>query len=476
MLATILTLVLCAQPAQAPARPDAAYAEGTQIVRVEARSAAELDALLELADGVMSERVGVGPVELLVSPADIRAMEAMGLDREVLVGDVPAWVRAERARIDAWHAARAGKARGVFEPADEDFFSMFHPLEDMHARMAQLAAARPDLCRLEVIGQSIEGRDIYALVLTSQGDTSRRPAVVFIGTQHAREWAGTMTTMYLAERLVADFGYVADVRRMLLGVEFWIVPIANPDGYYATWNGARFWRKNTRPNDNGSFGVDLNRNWGFAWGGPGSSGSPSSDTYRGTEPFSEPETRALRDMTLALGDRIVAAIDYHSFSKLILTPWGYSTGLPPEPYASFFDTLGEDMSRAIFDTTGEAYEAGPAAGTLYRFSGGAQDWYFGDRAAAGFTIELRDDSFELPPEEILPCGRENFAAAMVFAEATAGPLPTADVTGDGVVNNTDINAFATAFLGGGLLADVTEDGVLNNADINWFVTLFLAGV
>ena len=351
---------------------------------------------------------------------------------------------------------------------------MFHPIDDTEDHMAQLAAARPDLCRTEVVGQSYEGRDITAMVISAPGDASHRKAVVFIGTQHAREWAATVAVLYMGERLVADYDTDARVRRLMNGVEFWVVPVANPDGYDVTWNGARYWRKNTRPNGDGTFGVDLNRNWDFDWGG--SPGPTQSDNYPGTGPFSEPETQALRDMTLDLGSRLVSFIDYHSFSELILTPWAYKHQPAPEPDGSFFDALSTDMADAVFDTTGITYTPGPAADTLYRFSGGAQDWYYGDRGAPGFTIEVRGDSFVLPPEEILPCGRENYAAALIFAEATAGPLPTADLNNDGDLNNTDINLFVSAFIAGDLAADLNNDGDLNNTDINRFVQLFLAGV
>lgn len=484
MIATLVLAVACAITSR-PSGPlpelepisGPEYERGTKIVRVEAGDRAQFDELLAIADGVMSERIGVGPIDLLVSPADIEAIEAMGLDYTVLVPDVQRMVWTERAQIDIWRLGQSLSPRGAFVPGDDTFYEMFQPLADLNARMSQLAAARPDLCRTEVIGQSIEGRDITAAVVSGPGEASGRPAIVWIGTQHAREWVSPMTTMYLAEQLVARYDDDPRVRALMSGVEFWIVPVSNPDGYEYTWTNQRLWRKNRRDNEGGGRGVDLNRNWGFGWGGPGSDPTPQSFTYHGTAPFSEPETQALRDMSLVLGDRLAGFIDYHSYSQLILLPWSYVFQPAPQPDGAMFQQLGEAMEDAIRDTTGARYDAGPSALTLYQASGVSTDWYYGDLGVPGFAIELRNTTtFLLPPAEILPCARENFAAGLLFAEALVGPLPTADLNGDGNYNNADINLFVAAFTGGDLTADLTGEGVLNNTDINRFVQLFLAGV
>src|SRR4029450_12339336 len=112
------------------------------------------------------------------------------------------------------------------------------------------------------------------------------------GCQHAREWIAVMTPMYVADALVREYGRDARITAALDRVDFYIVPVTNPDGFEFTYTpppvGDRMWRKNRRNNGNGSFGVDLNRNWSVDWGGPNStSTSPSSETYIGTGPFSE---------------------------------------------------------------------------------------------------------------------------------------------------------------------------------------------
>src|SRR5690606_7279803 len=165
---------------------------------------------------------------------------------------------------------------------------------------------------------------------------SEKPALFLHGLIHAREWITGSASMYIADRLVRDYGTDPAMTSMLDAYEVIIVPITNPDGYVYTWTNDRLWRKNRRPNANGSFGVDNNRNWGFGWGGPGASTQPGSETYRGTGPFSEPETQVLRDF-ITDNPRIVMTLDIHSFSQLILSPWGFTDTLPAD--ASLFDAI-----------------------------------------------------------------------------------------------------------------------------------------
>lgn len=186
-----------------------------------------------------------------------------------------------------------------------------------------------------------------------------------------------------------------------------------------TWGNAnqRLWRKNRRLNAGGSYGVDLNRNWDEHWGGEGSSGTPTSDTYRGTAPFSEPESKAVSSYCLANGP-FAGAIDYHSYSQLVIRPWGWTT--TPIPNDAEVKAVGDTMSARILSVNNVAYTS-EAGWELYKTSGGANDWYYGDQAKIpySFTIELRDTGtygFQLPANQIKPTGAENWAAFLYFAQ------------------------------------------------------------
>src|SRR5262249_42501197 len=147
-------------------------------------------------------------------------------------------------------------------------------------------------------------------------------------------------------------------------------------------------RKNLRDNDNSGTvnsvdGVDLNRNYGYKWGidDQGSSGLPSSGTYRGTSAFSEPETRAQRDIVVALGPK--TGLSFHTYSDLLLNPWGYTIGASPD--SSKFQEWTDDM------TLGNGYEAGQSPRVLYGVNGEFNDWAYGD-------VVLKPRAFTWTPE------------------------------------------------------------------------------
>ncbi|NQU23421.1 MAG: PEP-CTERM sorting domain-containing protein [Candidatus Nealsonbacteria bacterium] len=305
-----------------------------------------------------------------------------------------------------------------------DWFNDYKPFADIEARLHVMAAERPDLCTLVDIGDSIEGRDIWALQIG--GTAADKPGVLFSGTQHAREWISPMTNMFIAEHLV--YGYDTDptIRSRVDSAEIMIVPVVNPDGYVYSWTpNNRMWRKNRRDNGDGTYGVDLNRNWGAGWGGTGSSGTPSSTTYRGPEAFSEPETAALSDFFIA-NPQIVSAVDFHSYGQVVLSPYGYTYDLPADH--DLLMDVGTGMASAMTAVHGETYDAGPTAGTLYQVSGGMKDWVYDDQGALAYTIELRPEGspwFELPPDEIIPTGEEGLAAALYLIDRSiAVPEPS----------------------------------------------------
>ena len=144
-----------------------------------------------------------------------------------------------------------------------------------------------------------------------------------------------MTGMFLADRLVESADTDPRVHALLSRAEIFVIPVVNPDGYFFTWSDSanRLWRKNRRNNGDGTFGVDNNRNWGYEWGGAGASTQTSSETYRGTGPFSEPETAAMRDFFNARPN-IVSNIDFHSYSQLVLSPWAYTVAPSVDPLAT----------------------------------------------------------------------------------------------------------------------------------------------
>ncbi|HYE02830.1 MAG TPA: M14 family metallopeptidase [Phycisphaerales bacterium] len=381
----------------APAQEPPARFDGHKVVRASVRTLNDLRVLLAVSEDPWSESVGVGgPVDFRVPADALPVLDEAGVPYRVIIEDVQALIDRERAELGA-------PARGP------GWHATYHPLNEISAFVDTLVAQRPDLATRLSVGTSVQGREIFAIRITGPGDASTRPIVVFSSVQHAREWIAAATTQWIADRLVSGYDTDSSVRTLVDAFEIIIIPVVNPDGYVYTWTTNRLWRKNRRDNGNGTFGVDNNRNWGYQWGGEGASTNPGNDTYRGTGPFSEPETAAMRDFITAR-PRVLMHVDFHSYSQLILSPWGYTVSLPPD--ALLFEHLNAGMQQAIASVHGMGYAAGPSYTTIYPASGVAPDWSYGDRGALGWTIELRDtgqNGFILPADQIVPTAEEAFA-------------------------------------------------------------------
>lgn len=351
------------------------------------------------------------------------------------------------------------------EERNGDFYADYATFAEIDAHVAQLVAASPVAERF-VIGQSIEGREIFGVRIAGPGDPG--PIFAINGCQHAREWISPMTVVYAIEQLTTLYGVDADVTNLVDSVEFHLIPVVNPDGYVYSHTTDRFWRKNRRLVSGSTFGVDLNRNWSMAFGGASTSSSPSSDVYKGEFPFSEPETAALKTYyeqlaggvscvgDCSLGNRcsgLKAHLDIHSFSQVILGPWSY-TGAELPPKADEHRSVQDAMSAAMLAVDGKTYPAGLGVDQLLYNAGGiAPDWVFGELGALSWTIEMRPSSgglggFELPVEEIVPACAEMFAgikaAAWAIATVEIGVEVALAPTNISTTEPTPVGALVTA--------------------------------
>jgi len=328
----------------------------------------------------------------------------------------------------------AERLQAELDVAPLDWFDAYHTFDDIVRETKRIADSSDIATYLPNVGRSVLGRDLVGVYLhggPSQPLTKRNgvveipkdvPKIVFIGGQHAREWISPATVMYIYNQLVTLYGTDPLVTAWLNKIAIVIVPVSNPDGYSFAWTNNRMWRKNRRANQGGSFGVDLNRNWDTHWCGVGSSRNPASDTYCGTAPFSEPETTGISNMMKGLGN-VIAAIDWHSYSQLILRPWGWTT--TPPPNNAFLTNLGLNMKNAIKRTHNLDY-TNQASWQLYYTTGTASDWFYDKvNITISYTIELRDTGrfgFVLPPAQIIPTGQESWAATKVFIESSIARL------------------------------------------------------
>ncbi|HEV2786974.1 MAG TPA: M14 family metallopeptidase, partial [Solirubrobacteraceae bacterium] len=295
----------------------------------------------------------------VVTAGELREITALGIDRHEL--DLSAVVvdRGQKARIRVeviitgrQAAALADKGvrlapervngataaqRATRAAQDTSVFRMYGGAGGLKEELEQTAAANPKIAKLVRVGRTHLGQDIVALKVTRNARfvrDGRRPAALYLGAQHAREWI----TPEMVRRLMHHFvdGYKTDgrIRRLVDRNELWFLPVANPDGYDWTFEpGQRLWRKNLRDNDGdgqitAADGVDLNRNFPTRWGydNEGSSPDPTSLTYRGPSPASEPETQALNALGRRVGFEFL--VNYHSAAELLLYGTGWQVATP----------------------------------------------------------------------------------------------------------------------------------------------------
>ncbi|KAI9022061.1 hypothetical protein DFJ74DRAFT_633249 [Hyaloraphidium curvatum] len=295
-------------------------------------------------------------------------------------------------------------------PREGTFLARFPRYDETVAYLRGLAAGLPAGVNgsLESIGESVEGRDIWVFRLTGAAGRAEEKKQIWInGLLHAREWITLTTALYILSSLINSHSTAPE---LLDRFEWLFCPLANPDGYEYTQTTDRFWRKNRS-----GPGVDLNRNFPYQWGRePGSSGNPNAGSYRGPAPLSEPESAAVHKYVMGLTRRS-AMVDLHSYGQLVLRSWGFGNAVPPED--GEIAALSASIVGRIRAATGAEYAAIRSA-QLYPASGTMADW----AAAAGmlaFTAELRSDAggrgFVLPPEDIVPVGRDGWAMVQELA-------------------------------------------------------------
>lgn len=211
---------------------------------------------------------------------------------------------------------------------------------------------------------------------------------------------------------------VRDIGTKLDDYDFWFLPVVNPDGYEYTQTRNRLWRK-TRSRNSYCSGVDPNRNYPVHWREVGASIYQCDETYAGPSPLSEPETKVLANILLENQKRIVMYFTLHSYSQLLLVPYGHAK-IYPENYENL-KTVAMAGMKGIYSLRRTLYRFGPSATVLYPASGGSDDFaYTNGNIKFAYTIELPDTGehgFLAPPREIIPVGQETTIglAAMIDA-------------------------------------------------------------
>ncbi|SDI71700.1 Putative Ig domain-containing protein [Actinokineospora alba] len=321
-------------------------------------------------------------------------------DSRLLITATPsevAKIRAQGFTVEAEAAPVTIQQESTSEAAPQDFPSSdsgYHNYSEMVAVINKAVADHPGIITKQVYGKSHEGRDLYALKISDNAATDENePEVLFTHHQHAREHLTVEMAVYLINELTGKYATDSRIKGVVDSREIWILPDLNPDGgeFDISTGSYKSWRKNRQPNPGSTYvGTDMNRNWNYKWGCcGGSSGSFSSDTYRGAAPESAPEVKAVanfvRGRVIGGKQQITVGIDFHTYSELILWPFGYTNddtapGLTVDDQR-VFSTIG----RAMAQTNGYTPEQ---SSDLYITDGSIDDWLWGDQKIYGYTFEM----------------------------------------------------------------------------------------
>ena len=379
----------------------------TVIVRVNARNYQELYDHVPF-KGTTIDIAGAKPgktYDLTLDESDLGLVRSCGLQSQVIVPD-----------LDYWQTLEG--SFGYYQSYD----SMMHVVKN-------LAANYPGICALESIGPSYENRWIYGLKITQnpQVEDTSKPEMLVYANIHAREWAGGQMARHVMDTLVRYYASNPAFQNWINAHQLWIFPLFNADGFSYDYPGQVMWRKNRQP-FGGSIGTDMNRDgngacqnsplseFGALVSGSRTSNDPSDETFMGARGAYAPEVKALTD--LFRKHTFLIELSFHSYSELVLWPWGQNT-TPPDN--SFMTTLGQRAAAQIGALGGGTYTPEQSVG-LYPTNCSVEDWFYGWAHTVGgfpcpsYTCEV-GTTFYQPTSDLDGMMVQTFKGFWVWANA-----------------------------------------------------------
>jgi Zinc carboxypeptidase/RTX calcium-binding nonapeptide repeat (4 copies) len=400
----------------APFTPEPA--EPVSLARIPIAGSEDVAELMRLGIDVTHE---IGPdsaTVVLYSREERLMLQERGFGVETVVPDVAAADAADR-NTDARAAAR-GAASAL--PSGRTEYRRYVDYTD---DLDSLATEHPEIAREVTIGNTLEGRPIQGIEIAADVDATDdgRPVYVQLGAHHAREWPSAELPMEFAIDLVEKYGTNGRITSLLEDVRVIVIPVVNVDGFIASRSfgtsasddnqnatlaqsfagSGAYRRKNCRPVSPAdgavpcsarTSGIDLNRNYGAYWGGPGSSTDPTSQSFRGPGPYSEPESQAVREFSSHVHPTVF--ISNHTFTDegLWLRQPGFDGAFFPQdpigattPDEAAMKKLGDDMQGATGWRSERGYE------TLGDITGATEDWNYFSQGSYGYTPEVRGLNF-----------------------------------------------------------------------------------
>jgi len=373
------------------------YYDGRRLVRIFIQTPEQLqgvqDLNLDVWSGSSSCIIG-NYNDVLATDEDISSLWELDIPTDILIFELAYYIEREEEEKLGFESFSFG----------DDWFNSYHSSEEIVGFTGIVQADNPDKVTYEEIGTTYEGRPIVAVSVTSSSLTPKQ-RICIIGGFQAREWVAPATALYILKTLVESNSL--EVEQLLDQYIITFIPLANPDGYEYSRNFDRLWKKNRVPNSDGSYGVDLNRNFDDHWG-YNCDTNPSSATYCGPNALSEPETRAIRDYIINNGP-FYATIDVGSYGQSIVLPFGWTPSVPQKQ--PVLRSVAEAWKNAIASANGAQHSVQNAY-TVFNSGGSFRDWAF-SRADVPFsyTLQLRDSGtygFILPVSQALKTRIESY--------------------------------------------------------------------
>ncbi len=321
------------------------------------------------------------------SATEIAVIKQAGLRMEFLIRDL---TEDFLKRNNAAKEAAEAMARTGGTPPGFSYGSMggYLTYNEMVAELDELKAMYPNLITAKTsIGNSLEGRPLWMVKISDNPDMEEpaEQGVVYSGLTHAREPLSMVSLIYFMQYILSKYGTDPEITCLINNRELYFIPCLNPDGYVYNQttnpNGGGYWRKNRRNNGDGTYGVDLNRNFSYQWGYDNSGSSPttSSETYRGTAAASEPEIAAFQDYISGL--QLTTGLNYHTYSNKLILPFSYNDS--PTPIDAHYTNVASML------TYENEFPYGRVMQMLgYNVNGNSDDWMYGARNIISFTPEL----------------------------------------------------------------------------------------
>jgi murein tripeptide amidase MpaA len=330
----------------------------------------------------------------------------------------------------------------------------YNSYADMITFMEGLQTSFPNIVQVFSIGQSVEQRQLKVIKIGTPTGAAKNSIWIDAGI-HAREWIAPSTALYFINQLVTRYSIDPQIKLLVDQVDWYIMPLVNPDGYEYSRSSVspktRLWRKNRSASvcRTSSFGqeccqgVDLNRNFDFHWGENGASSNPCDEMYAGKFAFSEPETRSIQEFLQTRSTMFRSFITLHSYSQIWMYPYGHEKRNYPSD-VSDLHSLAVQAKKAIQAVYGTKYIVGTGADTLYPASGGSDDWAKQHlNIKYSYLIELRPQEnvfggFLLDEGQILPTAKETFEGIKVVGDAIMrgdNNVVSSSVTNSGIVDD-----------------------------------------